>query len=190
MRWRNRQDTVRDLFQQGASISAIAATLHLTRGTLRRYLCGVPDNALSCILDTYAPCSDGGTKGSITTALSSQKSAPRATPARKPACTPLFSPGGRMARPARARRRSVPHRRPSHPAPSVDSFSRSYGPLTRNCSWPASAPATHPSPRASPWPTSLAARSAGTTPARLTLGSATPLMPVSPTGRPLPTLLA
>ncbi len=54
LRRRDRQDTIRDLFQQGASISAIAATLHIGRHTVRRYLRSVPDNARSCIVDPYA----------------------------------------------------------------------------------------------------------------------------------------
>jgi len=53
-RRQSRQDLIRDLVQQGASISSIAATLHLNRKTVRRYLRGVPDNALLRIVDPYA----------------------------------------------------------------------------------------------------------------------------------------
>lgn len=53
-RRQSRQELIRDLVQQGASISSIAATLHLNRKTVRRYLRGVPDNARFRIVDPYA----------------------------------------------------------------------------------------------------------------------------------------
>lgn len=53
-RRQSRHDLIRDLAQQGASILAIAATLHLNRQTVRRYLRGVPDNARSSIVDAYS----------------------------------------------------------------------------------------------------------------------------------------
>ena len=53
-RRQSRQDTIRELFQQGATIRGIAVTLHLNRATVRRYLRGLPDNARSSILDPHA----------------------------------------------------------------------------------------------------------------------------------------
>ena len=44
-RRQNRQDAILNLRQQGASIRTIAATLHLHRRTVRRYLLSLPDNA-------------------------------------------------------------------------------------------------------------------------------------------------
>ena len=53
-RRQQRQDAIRELFQQGASIGGIAAALHLGRTTVRRYLHTLPDNARASILDPYA----------------------------------------------------------------------------------------------------------------------------------------
>jgi transposase len=44
-RRQSQQDAIRELAQQGVSIRAIAAQLHLHRKTVRRYLLSLPDNA-------------------------------------------------------------------------------------------------------------------------------------------------
>ena len=97
-----RQAEIRGLIEQGVSIRAAAAALHISRKTIRRYLCGLPDNARrrnpAFASPTRNTCVNGGRRECTTDRRSTRRFAPAAIEGASPPCANTYNRGGQLSR--------------------------------------------------------------------------------------------